>query len=221
MAQVSRFPLPAPTKSRSTLISSGSRGFTSSLLPARGEETKLQKTINTGTTLILNVIGRRDASWALRRYLPLQKDLRRFSSDRSQLRNLSMLGRLTQTFPELVAFNCKYVLRFKLTARATCKTARIGAHAHMWAHTSVISVNSSQDIISFVSLLANQFQIKTILILAPSTQQVNTQHANICHVHRLCLYFTFPCTTACSPWRMAFPGAETKMSLIFMSAIVE
>lgn len=43
MAQVSRFPLLAPTKSRSPLISSGSRSFTSSLLPARGGERTLHK----------------------------------------------------------------------------------------------------------------------------------------------------------------------------------
>lgn len=46
-----------------------------------------------------------------------------FSSDRSQLRNVSIFGRLTQRFPPVVAFRHRYVLRFKLTARATCRGA--------------------------------------------------------------------------------------------------
>lgn len=56
--------------------------------------------------------------------LPQQQGMNCFSSDRSQQKNLSRFGRLTQTFPVVVAFNRKYVLRFKLTARATCREAK-------------------------------------------------------------------------------------------------
>ncbi|TNN30346.1 hypothetical protein EYF80_059503 [Liparis tanakae] len=47
-----------------------------------------------------------------------------FRSDGSQQRNESMFGRLMQTLPVVVPFKLKYVLRFKLTARATCDEQR-------------------------------------------------------------------------------------------------
>lgn len=56
-------------------------------------------------------------------HLPLTKGINCLSSDRSQLTNVSIFGRLTQTVPVVVAFKLKYVLRFKLTARATCRGA--------------------------------------------------------------------------------------------------
>ncbi len=55
--------------------------------------------------------------------LPWQWGIMCLSSDRSQQRNVSIFGRLMQTLPVVVAFNRKYVLRFKLTARATCNGA--------------------------------------------------------------------------------------------------
>lgn len=67
---------------------------------------------------IVNVICKSPAQ-----YHPLPHGTSCFSSDKSQQRNVSIFGRLMQTFPVVVAFNLKYVLRFKLTASATCNRA--------------------------------------------------------------------------------------------------
>lgn len=64
-----------------------------------------------------------------------------FSSDRSQLRNVSIFGRLMQTLPSLLVFKRKYVLRFKLTARATCSGAENPGWIHRLLHVLIYLVH--------------------------------------------------------------------------------
>lgn len=108
----------------------------------------------------------------------------RFSSDTSQQRNLSMFGRLTQTFPVLVAFNRKYVLRFKLTARATCGATKTQAHAGI-AQVSFLYIRSKKSCYSSHCGTTTSDPNKSNFRI---DHQKHIQHANIWHLHRLCIF---------------------------------
>lgn len=141
-------------------------------------------------------------------HLPLTKGINCLSSDRSQLTNVSIFGRLTQTVPVVVAFKFKYVLRFKLTARATCRGANKPGSG-----TKIKLTYDNQRWVQLKGVRMNGVwtDAHCRYVTFPSKLTVLNAQFGV----------TFPCTTACSPCRIAFPGADTNMSLTCISDSLE
>ena len=103
MLRVSRFPFATPTNSRSLPRSSGSNRWASSGL-AEDTHGLPRRSGNMGqaqSTVLKRDLETRQA------LLPKDSDTSGWRSDRSQERNVSMLGRSIETLPVEVAFNSR------------------------------------------------------------------------------------------------------------------